>query len=143
MSGISYDEVATGGTLFANALSMAAARAALTEVLTPEAFITTASLGGKLAAGLRAHIDRAGLPWSVNAHGSHAFYFFSQQPPRDARGARDTDDPGLRALIRLFLANRGVWESGSWLGPTVSVAHAPQDLQVCLDAVEEFTQALA
>ncbi len=44
-------EVATGGTLFANALSMAAARAALTEVLTPEAFITTARLGHQLAAG--------------------------------------------------------------------------------------------
>jgi len=142
VSGIAYDEVATGGTLFANALSMAAARAALTEVLTPEAFIATANLGGKLAAGLRAHIDRAGLPWSVNAHGSHAFYFFSPQPPRDARGARDTDQPGLRALIRLFLANRGVWESGWWLGPTVSVAHAPQDVQAYLDAIGEFTQAL-
>jgi glutamate-1-semialdehyde 2,1-aminomutase len=143
VSGIAYDEVATGGTLFANALSMAAARAALTEVLTPEAFTTTARLGGQLAAGLRAHIDRAGLPWSVNAHGSHAFYFFSPRPPRDARGARDTDDPGLRALIRLFLANRGVWESGWWLGPTVSVAHAPRDVQAYLDAVGEFTQALA
>jgi glutamate-1-semialdehyde 2,1-aminomutase len=143
VSGIAYDEVATGGTLFANPLSMAAARAALTEVLTPEAFITTARLGGELAAGLREHIDRAGLPWSVNAHGCHAFYFFSPQPPRDARGARDTDDPGLRALIRLFLANRGVWESGWWLGPTVSVTHTPQDVQAYLDAIGEFTQALA
>ena len=89
----------------------------LTEVLTPEAFITPARLGEKLAAGLRAYIDRAGLPWSVNALGSHAYYFFSPQPPRDARGARDADDPALRALIRLFLANRGVWESGWWLGP--------------------------
>ena len=123
VAGIAYDEAATGGTLFANALSMAAARAALTEVLTREAFITTARLGEKLAAGLRAHIDRAGLPWSVNVHGSHACYFFSPQPPRDARGARDTDDSDLRALIRLFLANRGVWESGWWLGPTVGVAH--------------------
>lgn len=112
VSGIAYDEVATGGTLFANALSMAAARAALTEVLTPEAFINTATLGHRLAAGPRACIDRAGLTWSVNVHGSHAFYFFSPEPPRDARGARDADDPGLRALIRLFLANRGVWESG-------------------------------
>ncbi len=116
VSGIAYDEVATGGTLFANALSMAAARAALTEVLTPEAFAGTAKLGEQLAGGLRARIERAGLPWSVNAHGSHAFYFFSPEPPRDARGARDTDDPDLRALIRLFLANRGVWESGWWLG---------------------------
>jgi glutamate-1-semialdehyde aminotransferase len=143
VSGIAYDEVATGGTLFANPLSMAAARAALTEVLTPEAFETTAALGGQLAAGLRAHIDRAGLPWSVTAHGSHAYYFFSPQPPRDASGARDTDDPGLRALIRMFLANRGVWESGWWLGPTVSVAHALQDVQAYLDAIGEFTQAFA
>jgi glutamate-1-semialdehyde aminotransferase len=143
VSGIAYDEVATGGTLFANALSMAAARAALTEVLTPEAFTVTARLGGQLAAGLRAHIDRAGLPWSVNAHGAHAFYFFSPRPPRDARGARDSDQPGLRALIRLYLANRGVWESGWWLGPTVSVAHAPRDVQAYLDAIGEFTQVLA
>ena len=91
----------------------------MTEVLTPAAFEATAALGDRLAAGLRAHIDRAGLPWSVNQHGGHAFYFFSPEPPRDARGARDTDDPDLRALIRLFLANRGVWESGWWLGPTV------------------------
>jgi glutamate-1-semialdehyde 2,1-aminomutase len=143
VSGIAYDEVATGGTLFANALSMAAARAALTEVLTPEAFITSARLGQKLAAGLRAYIDRAGLPWSVNALGSHAYYFFSPQPPRDARGARDADDPALRALIRLFLANRGVWESGWWLGPTVSVAHTAADVDAYLDAIGEFTQAVA
>jgi len=143
VSGIAYDEVATGGTLFANPLSMAAARAALTEVLTPGAFLATARLGGELAAGLRAHIDRAGLPWSVNAHGSHAFYFFSPQPPRDARGARDTDLPDLRALIRLFLANRGVWESGWWLGPTVSVAHTSPDVELYLDAIGEFIDAVA
>jgi glutamate-1-semialdehyde 2,1-aminomutase len=143
VSGIAYDEVATGGTLFANPLSMAAARAALTEVLTPEAFITTARLGDKLAAGLRARIEQAGLPWSVNHHGAHAFYFFSPQPPRDARGSRHTDDPDLRALIRVFLANRGVWESGWWLGPTVSVAHRPEDVDVYLDTIGEFTEATA
>jgi glutamate-1-semialdehyde 2,1-aminomutase len=143
VSGIAYDEVATGGTLFANALSMAAARAALTEVLTPEAFAATARLGEMLAAGLRAVIRQAGLPWSVSVHGSHAYYFFSPQPPRDARGARDTDDPDLRALIRLFLANRGVWESGWWLGPTVSVAHTPEDVQAYLDAIAEFAEAVA
>jgi glutamate-1-semialdehyde aminotransferase len=143
VSGIAYDEVATGGTLFANPLSMAAARAALTEVLTPEAFITTARLGEKLAAGLRARIDSAGLPWSVNHHGAHAFYFFSPQPPRDARGARDSDNPDLRALMRVFLANRGVWESGWWLGPTVSVAHTGEDVDTYLDTIGEFTEAVA
>ena len=142
VSGIAYDEVATGGTLFANALSMAAARAALTEVLTPQAFLATARLGDQLAAGLRAGIDRAGLPWSVNHHGSHAFYFFTPHPPRDARGARDTDDPDLRALIRVFLANRGVWESGWWLGPTVSVAHTAQDVDAYLDTIGAFMDAV-
>ena len=142
VSGIAYDEVATGGTLFANALSMAAARAALTEVLTPQAFLATARLGDQLAAGLRAGIDRAGLPWSVNHHGSHAFYFFTPHPPRDARGARDTDDPDLRALIRVFLANRGVWESGWWLGPTVSVAHTAQDVEAYLDTIGAFMNAV-
>ena len=142
VSGIAYDEVATGGTLFANALSMAAARAALTQVLTPQAVSAAARLGEVLATGLRARIHRAGLPWSVSAHGAHACYFFSPQPPRDARGSRDIDDPGLRALIRLFLANRGVWESGWWLGPTVSVAHTPQDVAAYLDAIGEFTEAV-
>jgi glutamate-1-semialdehyde 2,1-aminomutase len=143
VSGIAYDEVATGGTLFANPLSMAAARAALTEVLTPDAFTTAAMLGEQLATGLRTRIDRAGLPWSVNHHGSHAFYFFSPRPPRDARGARDSDDPDLRALIRVFLANRGVWESGWWLGPTVSVAHRPDDVDAYLDTIGEFLDAVA
>ncbi len=142
VSGIAYDEVATGGTLFANPLSMAAARAALTEVLTPEALHTTALLGEQLASGLRACFDQAGLPWSVAHHGSHAFYFFSREPPRDARNARDADDPALRALIRVFLANRGVWESGWWLGPTVSVAHSPADVDTYLDAFRELTEAV-
>ena len=44
-------------------------------------------------------------------------------PPIDGAGSRAADDPDLRALIRVFMANRGVWESGWWLGPTVSVAH--------------------
>ncbi len=39
------DMIATGGTLFGNALSMAAARATMLEVLTDEAYVSTARLG--------------------------------------------------------------------------------------------------
>jgi hypothetical protein len=81
-------------------------------------------------------------PWSVSVRGSHAYYFFSPQPPRDERGARDTDNPAC-ALIRLFLANRGVWESGWWLGPAASVAHTPQDVEAYLDAIGELTETVA
>jgi hypothetical protein len=36
-----------------------------------------------------------------------------------------------------------VWESGWWLGPTVSVAHTPADVEAYLDAIREFTEAVA
>ncbi len=138
VSGVVVDEISTGGTLFANALSMAAGRAALLDVLTEEAFERTASLGERVAAGLRAAIGRAGLRWSVAQYGAHASYFFAPEPPRDGAGSRAADDPGLRALIRVFMANRGVWESGWWLGPTVSVAHGGDDVDRYLELFEEF-----
>jgi glutamate-1-semialdehyde 2,1-aminomutase len=138
VSGVFVDEVATGGTLFANALSMAAGRAALLNVLTEEAFERTASLGERMAAGLRMAIGRAGLRWSVAQYGAHASYFFRPEPPSDGARSRAADDPGLRALIRVFMANRGVWESGWWLGPTVSVAHSAEDIERYVELCEEF-----
>jgi glutamate-1-semialdehyde 2,1-aminomutase len=136
--GATVAQVATGGTLFANALSMAAGRAALLDVLTEEAFERTASLGERMAAGLRRAIERAGVRWSVAQHGAHASYFFVPEPPADGASSRAADDPGLRALIRVFMANRGVWESGWWLGPTVSVAHSDEDVDRYIDLFGEF-----
>jgi glutamate-1-semialdehyde 2,1-aminomutase len=137
-SGVVVDEVATGGTLFANALSMAAGRAALLDVLTEEAFERTAVLGERMAGGLNVAISRAGVPWSVVQYGAHASYFFAPEPPADGAGSRAADHPGLRALIRVFMANRGVWESGWWLGPTVSVAHGAEDVDRYVELFEEF-----
>src|SRR5215831_10422747 len=51
--------VATGGTLFGNPLSAAAAKAALTEVLVPAAYEHTSALGGELADGIEAAIRSA------------------------------------------------------------------------------------
>ncbi|OFW63026.1 MAG: hypothetical protein A2135_10505 [Actinobacteria bacterium RBG_16_67_15] len=138
VSGAVVGEVATGGMLFANTLSLAAGLAALTQVLTEEAFERTAMLGARMAEGLRASIERWGVPWSVTQEGAHAFYFFSGEPPLDGAASRATDDPALRALIRVFMANRGVWESGWWLGPTVSVAHTDDDVGRYLDVFDEF-----
>jgi glutamate-1-semialdehyde 2,1-aminomutase len=128
ISGVAIGQVSTGGTLFANALSMAAGRAALLEVLTEDAFRRSADLGGRMARGLRAAIAAVGLPWTVVQLGAHAAYFFAQTPPRNGAESRAADDPWLRALIRVWLANRGVWESGWWLGPTVSLAHTAADV---------------
>ena len=130
--------MATGGTLFGNALSMAAGRAALLDVLTPEAFERTATLGERMADGLRAAIARAGLPWSVVSARAHGFYFFAPEAPFDGAGSRAADDPALRALIRVYMANRGVWESGWWLGPTLSVAHGPGDVDRYVATFDDF-----
>ena len=138
VSGVAVGEVSTGGTLFANALSIAAARAALSNVLTKEAFERTAALGERMAGGLRSAIERAGVAWSVAQVGGHACYFFAPVPPRDGAGSRAADDPALRALIRVFMANRGVWESGWWLGPTVSVAHTEADVDRYLEVFGQF-----
>jgi glutamate-1-semialdehyde 2,1-aminomutase len=142
VSGAVTGEIANGGTLFANALSMAAGRSALTEVLTEEAFERTAELGERMGDGLRAAIAHAELRWSVVQLGAHACYFFEETPPRNGEESRAADDPDLRALIRVYMANQGVWESGWWLGPTVSVAHAKADVDRYVEVFGEFLEAI-
>jgi len=57
--------VATGGTLFGNPLSAAAAKAALTQVLVPDAYAHATALGSQLADGIEHAIGSAGLPWTA------------------------------------------------------------------------------
>ena len=81
-----------------------------------------------MADGLEAAIAETGLPWSITRMGAHAYYAFASTPARNAIESRAADDPELRAVMRVWMADRGVWESGWWLGPTVSVAHSPEDV---------------
>jgi glutamate-1-semialdehyde 2,1-aminomutase len=141
--GMAVGEVATGGTLFANALSMAAGRAALEQVLTAEGFERTAGLGERMAAALEGAITAAGLPWRVARMRAHAYYAFAPTPPRNAAESRSADDPDLRALIRVWMANRGVWESGWWLGPTVSMAHTTDDVDRYVELFATFLEEVA
>ena len=84
-----FDMVAIGGTLFGNALSMAAARATMLEVLTPEAYAHTQRLGARLADGMRTTVERAALPWHIHALGPRSGYTFrSGADPQRRRGAR-------------------------------------------------------
>ena len=142
-SGAIVHEVATGGTLFANALSMAAGRAALTEVLTPAAFARARALGTQMVEGLESAIAAARLPWNVSHMGTHAYYGFTPVAARNGIESRANDDADLRALIRVWMANRGVWESGWWLGPTVSVAHTESDVDEYVGMFAQFLTAVA
>ena len=127
-------ELATGGTLFGNALSMAAARATLLEVLTPEAYAHATRLGAALADGLAAAVAGAGLPWKVQRLYARSGLSLSGRLARDAAEADADEQPELNALLRLYLANRGIWEAISTAGPTMSVAASGDDVAAYLAA---------
>jgi glutamate-1-semialdehyde aminotransferase len=97
-----------GGTLAGNALSLAAARATLSEVLTEEAYDRMTGLGQRTVAGLTAEIERHGLPWHALSYGSRVEYSFRRVPPRNGSEAMASRDPLLEAFIHLFSLNRGV-----------------------------------
>jgi glutamate-1-semialdehyde aminotransferase len=92
-----------GGTLAGYALSMAAIRATLEEVLTDDAFARMLPLAERWEAGVRGVIDRRGLPWHVTRLGARAEYAFAPQPPRTgheaAEGAPATDGAEVAAGV--------------------------------------------
>jgi len=128
------DAVALGGTLFGNALSMAAARATMLEVLTPEAYEHTQRLGTRLANGLRTSVERTGLPWSIHHLGPRSGYTFRPEPIRNAAEGHAAANELLTRLIRIWLANRGVWEAIVGAGPVVPVPATEEDVDAYVEA---------
>ncbi len=136
------DLVATGGTLFANALSMAAARATMLEILTPDAYASTQRLGARLAEGMREAVERRGLRWHIHHLGPRSGYTFAHAAPRNAEEARGSKDDLLTRLIRIWLANRGVWEAIVGAGPVVPVPATDEDVDAYLSAWSELLGTL-
>lgn len=130
--------VATGGTLFGNPLSMAAARATMGDVLTPEAYAHTQALGARLADGIEGVIVGAGLPWTTHRFWPRSGVTFASSMPRNAEEARAHFDVPLRRLMRIYLANRGVWEAIVGAGPTCSVPATVSDVDAYLAAFGEL-----
>ena len=97
-----------GGTLAGYALSMAAARAALAEVLTAAAFERMIPLAARWERGVNEAIDRNGAPWSVTRLGARAEYHFMPEPPRDGADQMAHADAELERLLHLWGMNRGV-----------------------------------
>jgi glutamate-1-semialdehyde 2,1-aminomutase len=135
--------VAIGGTLFGNALSFAAAKATMLEILTPEAYAHTQRLGSRLADGMRAAVTRVGFPWHIHHLACRSGYTFQRSPARNAAEARACSDDLLTRLIRIWLANRGVWEAIVGAGPVCSVPCTDQDVDAYLSAWNELLSALS
>src|SRR5499427_95015 len=133
--------VATGGTLFGNPLSAAAAKAALTEVLVPAAYQHTSALGAELADGIEQAISKAGLPWTVIRFGPRSGQWYGPQP-RTGAEAHALTDGQLTRLIRIWLANRGIWEALPGAGPTACVPASRDDVARYLSAYGELLAEL-
>ena len=97
-----------GGTLAGNALSMAAIRATLTEVLTEEAFEKMKKISIEWTRAVQAVIDEFNVPWQVSQLGCRAEYSFRSTAPRTGKEAADADDFALQQYLQLHAINRGV-----------------------------------
>jgi glutamate-1-semialdehyde 2,1-aminomutase len=96
-----------GGTLAGNALSLAAMRATLTEVLTEGNFATMIALGTRWCDGVEAAITEFRLPWHVNRLGARGEYLFQGHAPRTGGEAARAGDFELDQYIHLRLLNDG------------------------------------
>jgi glutamate-1-semialdehyde 2,1-aminomutase len=135
--------VPTGGTLFGNALSMAAARAALGSVLGRETQQEMERLGEVLADGIDACIARHGLPWRAHRFGARSGCCLQPTLPETVAEADVSLVPLLARARRPFFANRGVWDAIATSGPSISAAHTEADVERYLEVLDEFLAALA
>lgn len=117
-----------GGTLAGNALSMAAIRATLTEVLTPEAFVQMEALCDVWTREVQAIIDEFGAPWQVSQLGCRAEYSFRPTAPHNGREAADADDFELQQYLHLHALNRGILMTPFHNMALMSPAHTAEDV---------------
>ena len=96
-----------GSTLAGNALSLAAMRATLTQVLTDEAFERMVSLGTQWCDGVDAAIKEFDLPWYCSRLGARGEYLFQPNAPRTGKEAADAGDFELEQYVHLRLLNDG------------------------------------
>ncbi len=139
MSAISdgrYDQV---GTFNGNPLTMAAARAVLTEVLTKETYGRAEALGREMFDGCTAAFAAHGLPSYGIVHGFKGSVVVHHRPATNYREFLEIDT-AISHLNYLVQNNNGVFlapwaKSESW---TLSVAHTSDDAERLIDNVHRL-----
>jgi glutamate-1-semialdehyde 2,1-aminomutase len=131
------------GTFNGNPLAMAAARASLLEVLTPEAYEHIDALEARLLAGCTNVLERHAFPGYAVGIGAKGCVTFSPQPIVDYESFKANQDGELADLAWLYNMNRGVYmtpgREEEW---TLSVAHTPGDCDAFVAAFEEMADDL-
>jgi glutamate-1-semialdehyde 2,1-aminomutase len=132
-----------GGTLAGNALSLAAMRTTLTEVLTDEAFARMLPLGARWADGVDAGIERHALPWHCNRLGARGEYTFTAQAPRTGAEAAAAGDFALEQLLHLWALNRGILLTPFHNMALMSPATTEADVDRHTEVFDDLLAALA
>jgi glutamate-1-semialdehyde 2,1-aminomutase len=142
------DHVANGGyemvgTFNGNPLAMAATRAMLTEVATPEAYRRIEKLRLRAKAGIEHAISKTGLSAHVVTAGAKGCVVFATQPVTSYRGFLDADDRYSHAHW-LYQHNGGVFlppwgKIEQWL---ISVQHDEADIDRLIGNFAVFTRAV-
>jgi glutamate-1-semialdehyde 2,1-aminomutase len=139
MSLVVRGKVEQVGTFNGNPLTMAASRAALTEVLTREAYARFDELHAVIRGGVQATIDAYRLPARITTLGAKGGVNWKAGPVREFRDATDIDGR-LSYAAWLWQLNRGVFKSpwAKWESWTISVAHSDEDARRYVDNFEGF-----
>jgi glutamate-1-semialdehyde 2,1-aminomutase len=132
------------GTFNGNPLTMAASRAALTEVLTRDAYDHFDAIHTLMADGCGAAIERHGLPAHVTGVGAKGSVIYSATPVHEYRDTIGIDER-ITYLAWLFQQNRGVFKSPwtkqeTW---TTSVFHTEDDAKRYVSNFDEFAAAIS
>jgi glutamate-1-semialdehyde 2,1-aminomutase len=129
-----------GGTLAGNALSVAAIRATLGEVLTDEAFARMIPLAERFEAGVNSVLRARDVPWHVTRLGARAEYHFLAEPARNGTVLHDAADPELERLLHLWAMNRGVlmtpFHNMALMSPATTAEDVDRHTEVFAQAVE-------
>jgi len=112
------------GTYNGNPLGMAAARANLLEVMTPEAYAHLDRLNDRILQGCQEVVDRHRLPAYTVGISAKGCVTFATEKVVDYPSFKRAQDPELSELAWLFSMNRGIFmtpgREEEW---TLSVAH--------------------
>ena len=131
------------GTYNGNPLTMAAARASLEKVLTPEAYQHLDTLNDRLMTGCDGVLEKYNLPGYTVGISSKGCVTFSPARITDYASFMANQDSDLTDLAWLYMMNRGVYmtpgREEEW---TLSVAHSVEDAETYITAFEEMAHDL-
>jgi glutamate-1-semialdehyde 2,1-aminomutase len=131
------------GTFNGNPLVAAAGLAALTQVLTPDAYEHLSHLGTRLADGCAKAIAEHGLPAHTVDLGAKGCVSYRPEPLHNYRDFLETRTEFYAASFP-WVVNRGVFmtpgDEEQW---TISVQHTDEDIDLYVDAFAAFCTAVA